>query len=190
MVRHFSSHFRLWLIDHVSDILGISDREVWQYGQALRKMARDCKLDHIHFLRLRNLIGEQDTSEPIDEVEYLKDAPVFRSQMIEKYLPKGFNPEAHIAKDADATSTYRGYIKFLETDLANSVTEGEPKTKAQIKKHHEEVAKKMIVRGKVKCPPEFSIHPLLTFAPGLCELNCRQSFGPRQALNSCIHRDE
>lgn len=133
-----------------SDILGISDLEVWRYGQALRKMARDYKLDHVKFLRLRNLLGGGGSVEPITEEEYLKHAPEFRTEIITKYLPENFDPDLYITKDADTTLTYRGYIKFLETDLANHNWGEETKTKAQIKKLHEEVAKKMIVRGKVK----------------------------------------
>ncbi|KAL8737192.1 MAG: hypothetical protein Q9181_001918 [Wetmoreana brouardii] len=128
-----------------SDILGISDLEVWRYGQALRKMARDQGCDHVRFLRLRNLLGAEGTVEPITEEEYLKDAPQFRNDLLAKYLPEKFDVDAHIAKDADTTLTYRGYIKFLETDLAD---QGEEETKAQMKKRYEAIAKKMIVRGK------------------------------------------
>ena len=133
-----------------SDILGISDLEVWRYGQALRKMARDYKLEHVKFLRLRNLLGGSGSVEPITEEEYLKHAPEFRTEIITKYLPENFDPDVHITKDADTTLTYRGYIKFLETDLANRNWGEETKTKAQIKKLHEDIAKKMIVRGKVR----------------------------------------
>ncbi|KAL8660011.1 MAG: hypothetical protein Q9202_006837 [Teloschistes flavicans] len=128
-----------------SDILGIPDLEVWRYGQALRKMARSCGCDHVQFLRLRNLLGAEGPVEPITEEEYLRDAPKFRNDLLARYLPEDFNVDAHIAKDADTTLTYRGYIKFLETDLA---TMGEERTKSQMKNHFEATAKKMIVRGK------------------------------------------
>ncbi|KAL8949691.1 MAG: hypothetical protein Q9222_004220 [Ikaeria aurantiellina] len=131
-----------------NDILGVSDAEVWRYGQALRKMAKASGCDRVNFLRLRNLLGEADDDQPQTEEEYLKGASHFRSSIIEKYLPTGFDPETHIAKDPDATLTYRGYIKFLETDLAARPVEGEPKSKAQMKKLYEETAKKMMVRGK------------------------------------------
>ena len=72
--------------------------------------------------------------------------------MTERYLPENFDPVKHVAKDADTTHTYRGYIKFLETDLATRVDESGPQTKAQIKKHNEGVAYKMIARGKVSDP--------------------------------------
>ena len=84
----------------------------------------------------------------MSEEDYLRDAPSFRSKIKEQYLPENFDPVAHIAKEVDTTCTYRGYIKFLETDLATRVTESQ--TKAQIKSYNEGVAIKMIARGKVR----------------------------------------
>ncbi|KAI4221412.1 MAG: hypothetical protein LQ349_007846, partial [Xanthoria aureola] len=128
-----------------NDILGVSDLEVWQYGQALRQMAKDHGCDHVQFLRIVNLLGGERSDEPINEEEYLKAAPLFRDELLTRYLPEGFDADAHIAKETDTTLTYRGYIKFLETDLAN---QGEGETKAQLKKRYEATAKMMIVRGK------------------------------------------
>lgn len=134
-------------------------------------MARDCKCDHVKFLRLRNLIAGSDNKEAITEEEYVKDAPLFRNEILTKFLPENFDPDVHVAKDQDATRTYRGYIKFLETDLAPLHAEKEVKTKAQIKKNCEEVAKKMIVRGKVAtvCHPRNSSP--LTLIIGIRELD-------------------
>ncbi|KAL9005520.1 MAG: hypothetical protein Q9188_001722 [Gyalolechia gomerana] len=130
-----------------NDILGISDAEAWRYGQALAKMANDCGCRNIKFLRLPMLLGE-DTDGPTTEEEYLKDVHHFRDSIIERYLPPGFDVETHIKKDSDSTLTYRGYIKFLETDLAERPADAEPKSKSQLKRTYEEIAKKMIVRGK------------------------------------------
>ncbi|KAL8640383.1 MAG: hypothetical protein Q9226_008755 [Calogaya cf. arnoldii] len=121
------------------DILGVSDLEVWRYGQALRQLAKDHGCDHVRFLRLVNLLGGEKSDEPINEEEYLKAAPLFRDELLARYLSEGFDADAHIAKDADITLTYRGYIKFLETDLANQGEGGE--TKAQMNKRYEATAK-------------------------------------------------
>ena len=106
-------------------------------------------MTHINFLRLRDLIGDDNIDEPLSEEDYLRAAAGFRARMAERYLPENFDAVAHVTKDADTTFTYRGYIKFLETDLATRVDESGPQTKAQIKKHNEGVAIKMIARGKV-----------------------------------------
>ncbi|KAL9595587.1 MAG: hypothetical protein Q9219_006351 [cf. Caloplaca sp. 3 TL-2023] len=132
-----------------NDILGITDAEVYRYSQALQQMAKDCGCNDIKFLPFTNLLGGvSDAAEPTTEEAYLKDVSYFRDQIMERYTPEGFNVESHLAKDADATLTYRGYIKFLETDLATRPADAEPKTKSQMKKMYEEIAKKMMVRGK------------------------------------------
>ncbi|KAL9030662.1 MAG: hypothetical protein Q9196_001249 [Gyalolechia fulgens] len=136
-----------YLLTPSTDILGISDAETWRYGEALAKMAIDCGCENIKFLRLPMLLGE-DADGPRTEEEYLREVAHFRDGIIDRYLPSGFDVEAHIKKDTDSTLTYRGYIKFLETDLAERPADAEPKSKSQLKKIHEEIAKKMIVRGK------------------------------------------
>ena len=144
------------------DILGVSDLEVWRYGQTLRQMATDCQCDHIKFYRLRNFLDSAECGAPLTEGEYLKDAPLFRNEMLARYLPDNFDPATIVAEDADTTCTYRGYIKFLETDLAHRVFEGDVKTKGQFKKENEDIARRMIVRGKVSILQSDSDSPPLT----------------------------
>ncbi|MCJ1248313.1 hypothetical protein MMC30_005530 [Trapelia coarctata] len=131
-----------------NDLLGVSDQEVWRYGQALRQLARDCNCDHVSFVRLRDLIQGENLGEPLSEEAYLRDAPRFRAELNRQYLPEGFDPDVQISKDADTMLTYRGYIKFLEIDLATAGQESKSVSKSQLKKNHEKVAKQMIVRGK------------------------------------------
>ncbi|WEW55703.1 hypothetical protein PRK78_001136 [Emydomyces testavorans] len=131
-----------------NDILGISDKEVWTYGQALRELAVKKGCNHIHFVRLVELLGDVDTGEPLTEEQYLRDAPWFRSQLYQRNIPEDFSPSRHILSDHDTTLTYRGYIKFLEKDIDDKRFEDSTMSKRQIKKHREEVAKKMIARGR------------------------------------------
>ena len=128
-----------------ADILGVPDLEVWRYGQALRKMAKDTGCDHVQFLRLIDLLVGTSSKEPFNEEEYLEAAPSFRDEILTRYLPKDFDTDAYIANDVNATLTYRGYIKFLEIDLAHQLVN---ETKSQMKKVYESTAKRMIVRGK------------------------------------------
>lgn len=130
------------------DVLGISDKEVWTYGQALRKLAVDKGCDRIHFVRLVHLLGEAEIGEPLTEEEYLRDASWFRSQLYQRNIPEGFDPSKHIASDHDTTLTYRGYIKFLEKDIDDGRFENTTLSKKQMKKIREEIAKKMIARGR------------------------------------------
>ncbi len=116
-------------------------------------MAKAFECNNLNFVRLRDLLDQEDISEPLSEEAYLKDAPSFRDGLNKRYLPESFDAEVQIANDADTTLTYRGYIKFLETDLANNGPESEQKSKSQHKKYREGVAKSMIGRGKVIYPP-------------------------------------
>jgi pyoverdine/dityrosine biosynthesis protein Dit1 len=140
-----------WVADPFQDILGVSDLEVWNYGQCLRKLAErlDCRC--IRFIRLVELLGRDVLVEPLSEEEYLRDAPTFREKIYETFLPQDFDVDAFIGGEKDATLTYRGYLKFLELDLENALVMTGDMSKSQKKKGQEEIAKKMIRRGKV-CP--------------------------------------
>ncbi|ODH26265.1 hypothetical protein ACO22_04721 [Paracoccidioides brasiliensis] len=132
-----------------SDLLGISDEQVWAYGQSLRKLAVDTGCNNISFIRLVHLLGECEVGEPLSEEQYLKDAPWFRTQLLERNIPDNFDVSKHISLDPDTTMTYRGYIKFLEKDLDDSSNIHDASiSKRQIKKRHEETARKMIIRGR------------------------------------------
>ena len=148
MVGFMRSAFHSKKLTGLLDILGVSDDEVWNYGQALRLLSQDMGCCHLAFARLHDLIDDNTIQEPATEEDYLRNASKYRDEIIRKYLPVDFDPVAFIAKDFDATCTFRGYIKFLETDLADNTFEGKLETKSQIKRHHEYVARSMIVRGK------------------------------------------
>ncbi|PGH06165.1 hypothetical protein GX51_02553 [Blastomyces parvus] len=132
-----------------NDLLGISDKEVWAYGQALRKLAVDTGCSNISFVRLVHLLGEVEMGEPLSEEEYLKDASWFRTQLYERNIPENFDVSTFISSDPDTTLTYRGYIKFLEKDLDHdNGMDDASVSKRQIKKRHEATAKSMITRGR------------------------------------------
>ncbi|EER37615.1 pyoverdine/dityrosine biosynthesis protein [Histoplasma capsulatum var. duboisii H88] len=132
-----------------NDLLGISDKEVWAYGQAVRKLAVDTGCSNINFVRLVHLLGEVQMGEPLSEKQYLKDASWFRTQLYERNIPDNFDVSKLISNDPDTTLTYRGYIKFLEKDLDNDASSGDSSvSKRQIKKGHEATARNMIARGR------------------------------------------
>ena len=128
-----------------NDLLGVSDLEVWRYGQTLRKMAKELGCYNVKFVRLANLLGREDVDK-LDEERYLREAPGFRSELHDKKLPEGFDVASFIANEPDATLTYRGYIKFLEKDLEQATASKPPAIR---KKFHEETARNMMSRGKV-----------------------------------------
>jgi len=133
----------------------VSDLEVWKYGQALRELGEERRCNNIRFIRLIDLLGQRDLSEPLSEADYLRDAPRFRDELYKTYMPDNFDVGTYIAGEKDAFLTYRGYLKFLELDLEeNNGLKFENMTKAEKKKSLENVAKMMIQRGKVSMGAE------------------------------------
>ncbi|KAI1747701.1 Pyoverdine/dityrosine biosynthesis protein-domain-containing protein [Xylaria castorea] len=128
-----------------NDILGVSDQEVWRYGRALRQMAQEKGLTNLSFLRLHNLIEDKGDEYSVTEDVYLSNVNRVRDEIIRHYMPPGFDAEKAIANEVDTTLTYRGYLRFLELDLAPQMI-GD--TKAQNRSRREKVAKHMIVRGR------------------------------------------
>lgn len=57
--------------------------------------------------------------------------------------------------DEDTCLTYRGYIKFLETDLQTVYPIGEGRSKNKYKKGMADIAKQMLYRGDVSHYPRW-----------------------------------
>lgn len=126
-----------------NDILGVEVQAVWDYGKALRQIAKDHDLAHLDFARLHDLGDSDECNIPLSEEYYLHNASRFRDEIL-KHVPASLDVEALLATDPDTTQTYRGYIKFLELDLASPLVH---KSKSKTKRDNEQVAKQMIVRG-------------------------------------------
>lgn len=126
-----------------NDILGISDEDVWNYGSALRKISEE-KYPCINFARLSSLV-DTDLPEPHTKEEYITNAKKYR----EKIVSLGPNQDPLGGTDLEQQNilmTYRGYIKFLDTDLKYDESRRST-SKSQVKKKNQVVAKKMIQRG-------------------------------------------
>ena len=139
---------------NLQDLLGISDQEVWRYGQALRKRAENIGCQNIRFVRLVDLLQDRSLGEPLSESDYVRDASTIRNEIYRRYMPQSFDVEAYIADDKDAMLTYRGYLKFLEVDLEKHPSISGSMSNAQAKKCQEQVAKDMMRRGKVSDHPQ------------------------------------
>ena len=132
--------------------MGIEDSEVWDYSTAVRDIIETKDLRHLKTLRIIDLLNHDDTNKLTRE-EYLVHAGCYRRELIARYGPRDFNSRDAIRNDNDTCMTYRGYIKFLTKDLMYSkiaaATTGPTKNKKQYKDAIENIALKMIERGKV-----------------------------------------
>lgn len=127
--------------------MGIPDAEVYNYGTELRRLAA-VKCTHISFARLNRLVLD-DCPEAANVDEYVQNASWYRNEMVKKYLPTGFNVRVELKTNINALMTYRGYLKFLQTDLRYEKSRQRQSGK-QVKKMNEAVAKLMIARGAVR----------------------------------------
>ena len=138
---------------HALDLLGVSDEDTWEYGEALRQLSIDKKFNRLTFVRLWDLLEHTDTAGRSKE-SYLVHASCLRRELLARYTVPGFDVRAHLRSDEDACLTYRGYIKFLCKDLLHTNvnrrqdgcrTLSGKKYKAAV----ENIARSMISRGKV-----------------------------------------
>ena len=89
-------------------------------------------------------------TEPSSEEAYVKYAPQMRTEITRRYLPPSFNVDEAIADDRDINYTYCGYAKFLGLEFAETL-KGQDMSKRGGKRYCKDIAKDIIVRGKVSC---------------------------------------
>ncbi|KAF5013928.1 hypothetical protein FDECE_103 [Fusarium decemcellulare] len=129
-----------------NDLLSIPDRDTWAYGEALRAMALDKKFNHIDFSRLRDLVNFP-IPEELKEITYVANATNFRRYLLNKYGKDDLNIDEEIAKNPDTLMTYRGYRRFLESDLQHIFPRGQGRSSNGYKRDIKYLAKEMLIRG-------------------------------------------
>lgn len=129
-----------------NDLLGVPDKEVWAYGEELRALAKRKEFHHIEFSRLKDLV-HINVPDELDEISYVANATNFRLALLGHFSRPDYDASTMIHDDEDTCMTYRGYIRFLETDLQNVYPIGEHRSKNKYKKGIEYIAKQMLARG-------------------------------------------
>ncbi|KAF6753613.1 Pyoverdine/dityrosine biosynthesis protein-domain-containing protein [Ephemerocybe angulata] len=129
-----------------NDLLSVPDKDVWAYGQALRLMAKEKGFNHIKFSRLGELLGTNSHDE-LDEIAYVANATECRRALLNIFSTPNFDPAFKISTDEDICLTYRGYLKFLETDLQHVYPIGAGRSRSKFKKGISYIAKQMLIRG-------------------------------------------
>ncbi|KAG8909149.1 hypothetical protein FRC02_007969 [Tulasnella sp. 418] len=141
-----------------SEILQISDRVIFQYNLALRELVKQLELSHINFVRIANLLQNDNQlydyptfSRPeMTEEEYVQSAPSNRKAFLERDIGE-FDIEQVLKDDVGVLRTYRGYKKFLQFDLEGTDlmkdTNGQLLSGNQRKKVITKVAKHMLCNG-------------------------------------------
>lgn len=128
-----------------NDLLGVSDEEVFDYAKGLHRITESLGLKHLRFTDLFELMGSENS--PTTAEEYASRIGELKERLFASFLPPGYNFDEDIRKDNNALLTYRGYMRFLESDLATFFRE-KGMGKSASKKHSSKVARGMIERGK------------------------------------------
>ncbi|KAL9134767.1 MAG: hypothetical protein Q9175_004047 [Cornicularia normoerica] len=129
-----------------NDLLGISDRDTWAYGEALRTMAVRKGFNHIDFSRLRDLVTFP-LPEKLEEITYVANATNFRRFLFNKYGKDDLDIDHEVATNPDTRMTYLGYRRFLESDLRYIFPLGEGRSNKNYKRDVKYLAKQMLIRG-------------------------------------------
>ncbi|KAF2258812.1 transferase family protein [Lojkania enalia] len=129
-----------------NDLLSISDRDTWAYGEALRQMAADRKFTYIGFSRLKDLL-DFPLPDKLREITYVANCTNFRRLLLNKYGRPDIDIDKEITNNPDTKLTYLGYRKFLESDLKHIFTLGENRGSNQYKRDVKYLAKQMLFRG-------------------------------------------
>lgn len=131
------------------DLLSISDQHTWAYGEALRAMAAEKKFVHIGFSRLQDLVTFPGMPDNLQETSYVANATNFRRFLLNKHGKDDINIEDEISTNPDTLMTYRGYCRFLESDLQYIFVTGKGRTNNGYKRDVKYLAKQMLIRGYV-----------------------------------------
>ncbi|TKW52762.1 Spore wall maturation protein DIT1 [Colletotrichum tanaceti] len=130
-----------------NDLLGVPDKEVWAYGETLRGLAAEKNLTNIEFSRLQDLVHLPNLPGRLEEITYVANATNFRRALLNAFGRADYDPSREISQNQDTCMTYRGYIKFLETDLRHVYPVGEDRSKTKFKTGIEYISKQMLQRG-------------------------------------------
>lgn len=128
------------------DILGISDEDCWDYGEALRAIIFEKGLTSLSFTRcmsLLDLVSEKD----INKKTYLATTDICRQKLEEQYGPSEDAITKLIKKDKDTSMTYCGMVIFLQSEMETSPALVGLGSSAKIRVY-KKVAKKMMQRSE------------------------------------------
>ncbi|KAJ4988867.1 taurine catabolism dioxygenase TauD [Stagonosporopsis vannaccii] len=97
-----------------NDLLGVPDQDVWNFGEAVRKITVEHGLHHLSFLRLWDLLGTPGTW---SKEHYLANASNIRQELQRRYGDPQFEADMANKSSSDMQMTHTKYLEFLKSDL-------------------------------------------------------------------------
>jgi pyoverdine/dityrosine biosynthesis protein Dit1 len=152
----------------VVDLLSVSDRDTWAYGEDLRSMATKKGFCRLTFSRIKDLV-DFPSPDKLNEITYVASATNFRRCLLNQYGDDNIDIEREISTNNDTMATYLGYRRFLVSDLKYIFPLGEARSKTAYKRDVKYLAQQMLIRGYVSIDRIFELPslPLLTLEAGL-----------------------
>ncbi|UKZ61479.1 uncharacterized protein TrAtP1_002745 [Trichoderma atroviride] len=128
-----------------NDLLGVSDKDVWKYGETLRAIATAKGHKHIIFSRLQDLVTIT-LPEELDEMTYVANASNFRRALLNGFGSPDWTWETASQRE-DVQLTYKGYIKALGIDLQHMYDFKDDESGTRFRQGVEHIAQQMLARG-------------------------------------------
>lgn len=129
-----------------SDLLSTPDREVWAYASGLRTMVIAKGLNHIGFAHLNDIVPVPGLPANVTEVTFVANATNFRRCLLNKFARHDLDIDHEIATQKDILMMYRGYCRFLESDLRHIFPAGGERSMMQYKRDVKFLAKQLLAR--------------------------------------------
>ncbi|KZF20182.1 hypothetical protein L228DRAFT_232708 [Xylona heveae TC161] len=178
------------------DIVGITDDDTWNYSQVLMEMARNMACNNIRMLRVMDILGYTDEAVEMTKETYLQFVEKSREVLLSEYGRSEEEVRQMMSDDPDTLTTYRGFIRFLETDLRYSPVAKAATSGQQFRKIVKKVAMGMMIRAESftkllqsRCTDyvRLSIHPSTGLQKLSVPLIVQQSGGfPRTPWHSVV----
>lgn len=130
------------------DLIGASEQNTWEYSEELLNMAAKHGYKGIKLLRASDILGLTD-GKPWTPELYKELAPLTRQAILEQYGQTEEQIRELILNDHDSNMTYRGFIRFLESDLRYSSIAKDAKSGCKYKKMVKAIATKIMIRSEV-----------------------------------------
>lgn len=111
-------------------------------------MAERKAFSQLAFSRLQDLVAVKNLPDQLGELTYVANSTNFRRTLFNVYGRDGdIDIDHEIATNPDTLMTYKGYSRFLKSDLQYIF--GAPKGGVRYRKDVKYLAKQMLVRGYV-----------------------------------------
>lgn len=178
----------------------ISDEDVWNYGQAVRKMVKDHGFDKnlkvVHAMQILGMIDPSTTSIELTEEIFYQTIDSSRDVIKDRYCQPLEVTKKLVDEDIDSRLTYNGMKTFVKIDLENTSVSKNAASKKDYLKEMSTLALTMmgrsegfghLIRAAMPHHIRLSIHPSYGTAKlSICLVPQLPGFTARAPWMSCI----